>query len=246
MTTTITPTVRTLAVGSPKGGVMKTTLTVHLGEIGVRYLGLKVLMLDGDRTRSALTYAERAGSRVACDYDTATPAQVGQLRRATGYDLIIVDLPGAAGDVDAADAAFQAVLRGDDGEAVCDYLLVPSGESVMDLRPVVEVITEQVRPTGIPHALVLTKVAPEAVARARTRQDEIRAGYGIPVASTVVRRYAVVEEAVERDRTVLDIPGGMHSTARRVEGDLLALAAETFGAMGFNVTKLRKVPSWAG
>lgn len=229
----------TLAIGSPKGGVGKTVTSVHLATIAARVLGMRVLLVDGDENRSSLDWITRAGDSSPLDVAAGTPDEVRQLRRGTGYDLAVVDLPGAR------EGAFLAVLTGTGTGPVADYLLVPTGAEVMDLRPVVRVIRHEVASLDLPYALVFTRVPTEAVPRARERQAQLRAGSGLSVASTVIRRYAVVDEAVERSCTVLDIPG-KHHYARRVEDDYLALAAETFGAMGMDTAALRRDAAWLG
>lgn len=110
----------------------------------------------------------------------------------------------------------------------------------MDLRPVVRVVRTEVVPLELPYALVLTRVATEAP-RARERQAQLRVGSGLSVATTVVRRFVAFDEAVERSRTVLDIPG-RHNYARRAEADYRALAAETLPA--FDTEKIRSDSPW--
>lgn len=111
----------------------------------------------------------------------------------------------------------------------------------MDLRPVVRVVRTEVVPLELPYALVLTRVATEAIPRARERQAQLRVGSGLSVATTVVRRFVAFDEAVERSRTVLDIPG-RHNYARRAEADYRALAAETLPA--FDTEKIRSDSPW--
>lgn len=228
---------KTLAVGSPKGGVGKSCSSVTLAAIAARDLGLSVLLVDADENRSALDWITRAGDAIPVDVAAGTPDEVRRLRRGSGYDLVIVDLPGAR------EGAFAAILGGDGDGPVCDYLLVPSGPEVMDLRPVVRVLRGEVVPLGLPYSLVFTKVPTEALPRARERQAQLRVGSGLSVATTVIRRYAAFDEAVERSRTVLDIPG-RHHYARRAEADYRDLAAETLPALGFDTTKIRSDGPW--
>jgi cellulose biosynthesis protein BcsQ len=105
-------------------------LGVGLAAIASRDLSLSVLVVDADENRSALDWITRAGSLIPVDVAPGTPHEVRKLRRASRWDLVIVDLPGAR------EGAFAAVLGGDGEGPVCDYLLVPSGPEVMDLRPV--------------------------------------------------------------------------------------------------------------
>lgn len=229
--------VRTLAIGSPKGGVGKTVTSVHLAVIAARVLGLRVLLVDGDENRSSADWAKHSPDSLGIDVAEGTPDEVRRLRRAAGYDLVVVDLPGAR------EGAFQAVLTGTGDGPVADYLLVPTLSEVMDLRPVVRVVRREIIPLGLPYAIVMCRVPVEAIPRARERQADLRAGSGLSVAATLIRRYTVVDEAVERGCTVLDIPG-KHHYARRVEDDYRSLAAETFGALGFDTTGLRKDAEW--
>ncbi len=228
---------RTLAVGSPKGGVGKTVTAVHLATIAARVLGLRVLLVDGDENRSSMDWVSRGGENIPIDVAQGTPDEVRQLRQGTGYDLVVVDLPGAR------DGTFLAVLTGQGDGPVCDYLLLPTGAEVMDLRPVVRVVRSEVVPLGLPYSLAFCKVPTEALPRARERQAQLRAGSGLSVAATIIRRYAVFDEAVERNVTVLDI-AGRHHYARRGEDDYLQLAAETFSALDFNTDALRTEAKW--
>lgn len=227
----------TLAIGSPKGGVGKTASAVHLAVLAARELGQRVLVVDGDENHSSLDWISRADGDIGVDVAEGTPDEVRQLRRAAGYDLIVVDLPGAR------EGAFQAVLTGTGDGPVADYLLVPTSAEVMDLRPVVRTVRRSVVPLGVPYAVALCRVPTEAMKRARERQAELRTGSGLSVAATIVRRYTAVDEAVERSCTVMDIPG-RHSNARRVEDDYRALAAETYAAMGLDVEPLRQEAAW--
>jgi len=226
-----------LAVGSPKGGVGKSSTAVTLAAIASRDLSLSVLVVDADENRSALDWITRAGDLIPVDVAPGTPHEVRKLRRASRWDLVIVDLPGAR------EGAFAAVLGGDGEGPVCDYLLVPSGPEVMDLRPVVRVIRTEVVPLGLPYSLVFTRVPTESLPRARERQAQLRVGSGLSVATTCVRSYTAFNEAVERSRTVLDIPG-RHHYARRGEADYRTLAAEVLPAVGFDTEKIRSDSAW--
>src|SRR4051812_19060598 len=98
---------KTLAVGSPKGGVGKSTSSVTIAAIAARDLGLRVLVVDADENRSALDLLTKADDAIAVDVAPGTNLnEVRRLRRGSGYDLVIVDLPGARA------GAFAAVLGG--------------------------------------------------------------------------------------------------------------------------------------
>lgn len=214
---------RIIAIGSPKGGVGKSTTAVTMAGVAVRS-GLSVLVVDGDRNRSALDWCDAAGDALPVDVAEADdPDQLRRLRTAGGYDVAIVDLPGARA------GAFEAVLAGS-GKPVPDLLVVPVFPETLDLRPVLRVVRAEVAPLGLPYLLTFTRVPTHALDRARTRRDQLRAA-GLSAADTIVRRYTAYDEAAERGVTVLDLPGA-HSYARSAESDYRALTVEAFAAAG--------------
>lgn len=228
---------RVCAVGSPKGGVGKTTTAVTLAAIAARGLGLRVMLVDCDSNRSALDWTERAGDAIPVDaVDGQDLTRLRQLRRATGYDLAVLDLPGAR------EGAFQAILTGHgSGGPVADLLVVPTEPEVMSVTPVQRVIRHEVAPLGLAHLLVLCRVDPRSLLRAASYRDQLREHYGLTVAETPMRSLITAyRDARERSVTVLDV-GGAHSYARVAEADCRALAAETLAApaLGFDTTPLR-------
>jgi chromosome partitioning protein len=224
--------VRILAIGGPKGGKGASTTAITLASIAAR-AGLAVLLIDCDANRSVTDIAEAAGEGLPVDLaDGQDPAALSRLRHLTGYDLAIVDLPGAR-EV----GAFDAILRGADGHPVADLLLMPTAPEAMDLRPTLRVVRGEIVPLGLPYLLAFTRVNTASLPRARERQDELR-GIGLTVAKAIIRRYTVYDEAAERGCTVLDIPGtGLHSYARQAEADYRDLAGETFGMLGLEVRR---------
>lgn len=216
---------KVVAIGSPKGGVGKTTTAVTVATIAARR-GQRVLLVDCDANRSALDWCRDAGDAIPLDIsDGHDLATLQQLRQARGYDLAVVDLPGARA------GAFEAILRPNGLAApVADLLVVPTSPELMDLRPVIRVMRSEVIPLGLPHLVVLTRVDPQALNRAHDRREELRWDYRLAVADTIIRDYVIYREALERSRTVLDI-GGWRSYARRAEQDYQALSAEVFGAL---------------
>jgi chromosome partitioning protein len=216
--------VQIIAVGSPKGGVGKTTTAVTMATIAARS-GLVVLLVDADSNRSALDWCSRAGDAIPVDITSGRDfGSLSRLRELTAYDLVVIDLPGAH------EGAFEAVVTGDGGRPVADLLVAPTAPELMDMRPFIRVIESEVIPLGLPHLVVLTRVATEAARRANERREQLRAR-GLTVAETIIRRFVVYDEAIERSRTVLDV-GGSHSYARIAEGEYRHLTAEALTALG--------------
>jgi chromosome partitioning protein len=221
--------VKIIAVGSPKGGVAKTTTAVTLAAIAGR-AGLRVLLVDGDENRSAWDWAGAAGDEIPVDvHATSDPRELAKLRDADEYDLMVVDLPGARV------GAFEAVLTGDGRLPVPDLLLVPTVPEVLDLRPVLRVVREEVIPLELPHLVVLTKVPTSGLPRARQQRSLVlAAGAGYRFAETIIRRYSAFDEAVEANLTVLDL-GGVGSRARLAEADYRQLADEALPLVGIEL-----------
>lgn len=221
-----------LAVGSPKGGVGKTTTAVVLALIAAIFLRLRSELVDADANRSAYDWM------IGAD-DELTPitigaiagsltSQLGHVRKSRANDLTTVDLPG-----ERTTGAWHGMLTAGGGsnggskKRVADFVLLLAGANLMDLTPVTRVLTDEVIPQKIPYLLVLTGVHPSAVGRARETAEQIRKVNGFNVANTLIRRYGAYEEARNNYRTILDW-GGRHSRARNGEIDYLALALEVF------------------
>lgn len=214
-------------MGSPKGGVGKTTIAVTLASIGHRS-GLSVLLVDGDANRSAMDWAESAGDRLPIDVaDGQDPTVLSRLRRAGEYDLVVVDLPGAHR------GAFHAVLTGDGSTPVPDLLVTPSPPETMDLRPTLRVLRGEVATLGLPYLLTFARVPHWAMPRARQQLDVLDAA-GVSMARTIVRGYTAYNDALEQGMTVLDLPPS-RSAGNAVE-DNQALATEVFAAAGIDTS----------
>lgn len=223
-----------LAVGSPKGGVGKTTTAVTLAAIAARLLQLRTLLVDCDSNRSALDWCAQAGDAIPVDTaDGHDLTSLRRLRAAADYDLAVVDLPGAR------EGAFETILTGDSDRPVADVLVIPTEPEVMAIRPVIRVIRGEITPLRLPHLVVLCRVDPQALARAASYRMQLRDGYGLVVAETVIRSYSIYREALERSRTVLDV-GGLRSYARRAEADYRHLTAEVLTMLGTNTAPLKR------
>jgi chromosome partitioning protein len=142
-----------LAICGIKGGVGKSTVAVGLAAEGMAR-GLKVLLVDGDAQGTARTWAE-----VATEQGHPVPAvvsmgptmhQPGQLDRVgAGFDLVVIDCPPRAGDVQR--SALMA----------CDLAILPCGPSASDTWAVAtstEIVIEAqaVRP-ALRAAILVTK-----------------------------------------------------------------------------------------
>lgn len=213
-----------LGIGSPKGGVGKTTTAVTLAHLA-SLNGQRVLLVDADENLSAHDWALRAGDHI--DVDLATEREGKNLIRLhdlTDYDLIVVDLPGVKSS-----EAFSALLHvGERGTPVVDALVVPAKVETLDQRAVLRVILEVLKPAGIPYLLVGTMVGTASMQRARRDLADIAKDSDIAVAETVIRELIAHADSVAADRPITAMPGGQHSTVRAAEREYRALAEEVF------------------
>ena len=224
-----------LAIGSPKGGVGKTTVAVNLADLYAR-AGLRVLFIDADDNGSAAYWINHSDGAISVDWDQVDrPRTLRQLAAIEGYDVLVIDLPGSARK----GGELRALLSGDDGRPVSDFLLVPTECAELDIQAVGQVLPELVADpergrAGVPHAVVFTKVWPTgAVGVSRTREEYRRAGWII--ADTLIRRYGVHQDAATLGRSIVGMPG-QGGARRGAEQDMRDLAREVAEQLGLRVT----------
>ena len=226
-----------LAVGSPKGGVGKTTCTFNLA-CTFAQAGLKVIAIDADDNQSLADWLERAektNSVTQVDYDTVSrPSTLRQLALIPGYDLMIIDLPGSARQGGELRALLEAGgSRDDERTSVVDLLLIPTEAADMDLRVIARVLPD-IAAAGVAYEIVFSRVPPQSLAGVdRIRSDYRAAGY--PIADTMIRRYQVIQDSVAMARPIILVGGGRHSQARAGEEDIRRLAREIAQRLSLDV-----------
>lgn len=217
-----------LAVGSPKGGVGKSTITVNLADV-YRRAGRRVIVIDADENLSSSDWIERSDGAIDVDYDAVDrPRTLRQIAAIPGYDVMLIDLPGSARK----SGELRALLYGEDGKPIPDFLLVPTEFTDMDLRVVERVLPDI---SSVPHRVVLSKVPPRAT-RAVERGREAYRNAGWQIADTLIRDYTAHVDAVAYARSIISAPGGSHSRQRRAaEHDMRELAREVARYLGIRV-----------
>lgn len=220
-----------LGVANPKGGVGKTTVAVTVAVLAAQ-LGRRVFLIDADPNRSASELAEEYGDAAPFDFATEdNPRELSRLRANHDYDLVVVDLPGAREG-----GQLRGLLEGAGGEPAVDGLLMPTPAEALALRALNRALREEVLPTKIPYAIVLTMVHPgrHSIENALERAEELR-GAGLHVLQPIIRRYVAHSDA-QWDGTPITGFGGKHAIARRAEDDMREVAA---AALGPELLKLR-------
>jgi chromosome partitioning protein len=194
--------VNIIAVANGKGGVGKSTTTVNLA--GILEETMRVLVVDSDPQEST----------TADIVQETDPRMLGRVREIGGYDVVLVDT--------------QPALRAEALGVVIgasDYVVLPSPPAPMDVVALIDTVSQEVRPSGVPHRVLLTRVD----ARSRGEAEEARgalAGAGIPVFDGMIREYKA-----HRTASLLGIPisGLGLRRSRNAEDDYRRVAGELLG-----------------
>lgn len=173
---------KVLVVLNGKGGVGKTTTAINVAANLAEER--RVLLVDADPQGSATWWAER--SETAIGFDLAqeiNPKLLRALRQIDTYDIVVVDTPPALGS-----SALSAAV------SAADYLLLPTPPAPMDLAALIDTVRTAVKPTGVAHRVLLTRVDPRSLNEAREAQNTLLE-LGIPACRTVIRTYKAHERA---------------------------------------------------
>lgn len=221
-----------VGVASPKGGVAKTTLAVNLAALVAQHApDYDVAVIDADENRSAEEWIETGGDDFPVRVSTLTVGESTRvLRRLRNADLPLafIDLPGARRG-----GELRALLTGTSGEPVVDFLIVPTQNTRGDAAVVTKSVTQEIAPTGIPYAVVFTRV-PSYEAAEVGEQIETLNRAGVTTCRTVVREYRAWKDANNAGLPLMRI-GGRDDRARLAEDDLRSLAREVFPMAGLTV-----------
>lgn len=202
----VTP--KVLAILNGKGGVGKTTTAVNLAAAFAQ--NHSVLLVDADPQGSASWWVERSGGMGFDLTQESDPSLLKQVRD-VNYQIVVVDTPPALNS-----EALAAVIP------VADYLILPTPPAAMDLSALIETIRRTVKPTGVAHRVLLTRVDPRSQADAIEAQTTL-AELGIPACKTFIRAYKAHERAALEGISILQWRGRNGQEAR---ADYCRVAAE--------------------
>ncbi|MFC4453169.1 ParA family protein [Deinococcus sonorensis] len=203
-----------VAITSEKGGVGKSTLSVHLtGALAER--GLNVVLIDEDgRVGSSVGWARRAaqhGPGPGLPFEVLLPDEV-RPKRLRELDAVLIDTEGRPKRRELRDLSERA-----------DVILLPSGVSTLELESTLHLAEYLVGEGGARRKLrvVLNRVPPVGQAGAQAREDLRDAG--LTVCNTLVRQYAVYVRAAELGVLCRDLPD---ERAAQAWADIVSLSRE--------------------
>jgi chromosome partitioning protein len=200
---------KVLAVLNGKGGVGKTTTAVNLAAVLAQ--NWTVLLVDADPQGSASWWVERNQGMGFDLTQENNPELLKQMRQVQDYQFIVVDTPPALNS-----ESLTAVIP------AADYLLLPTPPAAMDLSALIETIKRTVKPTGVPHRVLITRVDPRSQADAIEAQTTLNE-LGIAVCKTFIRAYKAHERAALEGLSILQWRGRNVQEAR---ADYSRVAAE--------------------
>lgn len=202
--------VRIVVVLNGKGGVGKTTTAVNLAAVLADTQ--RVLLVDADPQGSATWWVEHGDRSFNFDLSNEIkPQTLKQLPSLTSYGVVVVDTPPALSSKPLAAAI-----------AVADYVLLPTPPAPMDLAALIETVKDVVRPAGVHHRVLLTRVDPRSLGEALDAQNTLL-DLGIPACNAFIRTYKAHERAALDGIPITEWRG---KNAREAEADYRRVVEE--------------------
>lgn len=184
-----------VAVIAQKGGVGKTTLTLHLAVEAAK--NARVAIVDMDPQASAAQWSDGRSARqptvTACP-----PARLSTVLhnvRRDGADIAFIDTAPAV------ESPALAAVR------AADFCLIISRPGILDLRSI-GINVEIAKLAGKPVALVIN-AAPVQGGQAAAAADEARSSYGVEICPIVVHQRAIFSHALGESKCAQEVePAG--------------------------------------
>jgi chromosome partitioning protein len=179
-----------ITVTGYKGGVGKSTTTIHLATFFSEQG--KTVLVDGDPNRTAIAWAERG----------SLPFSVADERQAmkviAGADYVIIDTPARPNSDD-----LKELAKG------CELLILPTAPDVLSLQPMLETVRDLGNAT---YRALITIVPPPPNREGEAMRKELIEG-GIPVFQSMVRRTVGYQKAALAGIPIRDLEDARLRTA---------------------------------
>jgi chromosome partitioning protein len=174
---------KVLSVSGAKGGVSKSTTSIHLAAYFSDFG--KTLLVDGDPNHSALSWSQRGH----LPFEVVSAQQV--VKAVAGKDFVVFDTPARPDTDDLAEIA-----KG------CDLLVLPTTPDIVSILPMLETI----KAVGSAHYKTLMSIVPPRPNKdgELAQAELIEAGYS--VFQSMVRRSVAFTKAAVAGVTVRDLP----------------------------------------
>jgi chromosome partitioning protein len=200
-----------ITIASFKGGVGKTTTALHLAQyLGKRQGSGKVVLLDGDPNRSALSWYERGQQR-------AVFSVMDGDQEPSVFDHLIIDTPARTDPNELLPLA-----------AASDLLIIPSEISIFSLEATISTVGILQSLSNDKYGILLTMLPTRGTKReASAREALIEAG--LTIFSTGIKDRAVYQDAALEGLPVGELRG---SSAAAAWSDYQALGKEIWKNWG--------------
>ena len=175
-----------VTVASFKGGVAKTTTSLHLAA----YFQTRAdtLLIDGDLNRSALQWASRG------NFPFKVVDEKQGVRFARQYEHIIIDTPARP-----APEELKTIAEG------CDLLVLPTSPDALAMGAMLQMV-DDLRGLKTNYKILLTLIPPPPSRVGEEAQQSLEKA-GLPVFKSRIRRYAVFQHAALQGVPVNQVKG---------------------------------------
>jgi len=202
-----------IAVANAKGGVGKSTTSVHLAA-WLHEQGHRVLLADCDAQQSSSQWMEEAYPEIeTVQYDKADDILESLQDHASEFDYVIADGPGSNSEIS------RALLM------VADFAIIPCKASMLEVRALAEatkllIQARKIRRGEPPAIIILNMVRPRY--RLAAEMEKAAAALRLPIVSTAWRLRQVYADAPGQGTVVWR----MGSTARVAATEVQQIFAE--------------------